>query len=226
MNKMWVLATEQQMSRFFRLPTEVVANKSNRLWGSRIDLSAVFVQPPLSFIADFKADLPAQFTRLVIKTIQEESQGGTDSLNPLEALGRCSMSLKTKEIQPTLEVVSEIANSLPNGDDQIVFERLTEETELKKVGLNFRDSDRISIYTFKPYPDLPDDKQAIYPIIRLVRYEDQGGIYFTMGYLKLSDLTEQKYEYPYAYGLHPGLYLTRNGILSVMELIKNHAQLT
>jgi hypothetical protein len=228
MNNIWVLANEQEMLRNFCLPIEVAQHKRNRLWRHKNWGG----YPPLHFIADFKADLPPQFTYLVIKTIQEESQGhGNDGGNPLERLGQCSLCLYPKEIPPMLEIISEIANSLPEQNEQKVFEPLNDQDELIRLGIKgIANTDIIEneVYTMRSDRDLPDHKKDIYPIIRIKISENQIGqksLYFWMGYFNLSDLEPKRPQYPFVYLLHPGLYLKQNGILELIELIKAHSQL-
>jgi hypothetical protein len=227
MNNIWVLANEREMSRSFCLPIEVTQNKRNRLWRHKNWGG----YPPLPFIADFKADLPPQFTYLVMKTIQEESQGsGGDRGNPLERLGMCSLSLYPKDIPPALEIISEIANSLPTQNEKKIFEPLNDQDELIRLGIKgVANTDIIEndVYTMRDDRDLPDHKKDIYPIIWLKITGNQIGqksLYFKMGYFNRSDLEPKKHQYPFAYLLHPGLYLTRNGILELIELIKAHSQ--
>jgi hypothetical protein len=227
MNNLWVLANEREMSRSFCLPIEVAQNKSNRLWRHKNWGG----YPPLEFIADFRADLPSRFTYLVTKTIQEESQWGGDSGNPLERLGQCALSLYPKDIPPTLEIISEIANSLPTQNEKKIFEPLNDQEELIRLGIKRVANKEImenEVYTMRDDRDLPDHKKDIYPIIRLKITQNQIGqksLYFVMGYFNRSDLEPKKHQYPFAYLLHPGLYLTRNGILELIELFKVHSQL-
>ncbi|HEX2618747.1 MAG TPA: hypothetical protein VHL11_01335 [Phototrophicaceae bacterium] len=222
MAKSWRLATEREMQRKYCLPIEVVKDKSNRLWG---DPSQPY--PPVDFIADLRAGLPGRFTHLVITTIDEDSQSNTDRLNPLEKLGVNFLTIPPKEVAAMIEVISEIANSLPDPDplpdqnEKKVFELLTDEVELKSFGLTpSKESISDLVYTLRQNCDLPEHKKEIYPIIHFNVFKT--GMHFSMGYFNLSDLREKKYKFPYYYGLYPGLYLTRNGILELIELIKEH----
>lgn len=227
MSDAWVLATEQQMLHNFHLPKELVWDKRNRVWGEKSQLNAVFPQPPFSLIGDFRTSLPARFTHLVAKTINEDSLTGTDGENPLGINGSPSLRLDLGDIPGAIELISAIADMLPNETEQHVFEPLTDETELQRLGLGGLSHEAFRAkraYTMRQARDLPDGKQDIYPLVHFVVYETV--MHFSMGYFVPSEMAQLEYpKYPFYYIAHPGLYLTRSGVLEVVELIKAHFRL-
>jgi hypothetical protein len=156
MKNVWMRATERQMQYGYNLPEQITKDTRNRLWGEASILERGRLEPTLPFIADIRANLPPSFTRLVVKTIYE-SQWGYDRLNPLTTLGGNSLSLNPKDIPGTIDVLNEIAYSLPQHEQKKVFVRLTDQERFELFGTKpSANGIRGGSYTFTQNRYLPD----------------------------------------------------------------------